>query len=494
MSMFDSIINEAESKYNLGGKGGTLLSALLALMTDRNQGGFAGFLEKFNVAGLGNTVSSWINSGANTPVSNEQIESALSEPTLRNIAEKTGTDYDSATSATAFMTPHVIDALTPNGVIPQDSDLLTRIGGYLTGIGGAAAVAHDNVRAFGDRAGNTLETADDQNEGSSALKWLVPLILLGVLIALGYTFCGKSTVPMVAPTNTNANLNANKTAVVVNNGNTAKTTDSSFSIKAENGKYVVTGIVADEAARKQIVDALTAQYGAANVNFDGLKVEAGARAFGANWWENFSKMLPSLKDWKTGELSFVGNAVTVANGLPQAAIDQLKSLFAVGWKLPVSIAGAEAAAKQANEQALAELTSAGTTAEIVKALNLSIINFASGSSAIPADAKPIIDKAAEVLKKQPDGAVVEIGGHTDSDGNDDANLKLSQARADSVKKSLVALGVKDAMLAAKGYGETVPVAANDTSDNKFKNRRIEYKTADGSSPTAVTTNNINTAN
>lgn len=222
MSMFDSIINEAGEKFNLGGKAGTLLSALLALMTDKNRGGFAGFLEKFNTVGLGDTVSSWVSAGTNTPVSNEQIESALGEETLKDIANQTGTDYQSATSATAYMTPRVIDALTPEGVVPQESDLLSRIGGYLTG--GAAsggisaanvgesfdrigtAAIDDNVRAF-DRTGNALNTVDDTGGDNSPLRWLLPLLLLGLLIGLGYMFCGKSSVPTAPTANTTTNVN-----------------------------------------------------------------------------------------------------------------------------------------------------------------------------------------------------------------------------------------------------------------------------------------------
>ncbi len=229
MSMFDSIINEAEGKFNLGGKAGTLLSALLALMTDRNNGGFSGFLEKFNAAGLGDTVGSWVSSDANTPVSGEQIESALGEDTLKTIAGQTGTDYQTTTAAAAFLTPRVIDALTPEGVVPPDSDLLSRIGGYLSG--GAAdgginaasvgepfdrietAAADNNVGVFGDRPGNSLETIDDGDD--SILKWLLPLLLLGLLIVLGYTFCGKSA-PVVT---TNANVGSGTTA---NAANTAK--------------------------------------------------------------------------------------------------------------------------------------------------------------------------------------------------------------------------------------------------------------------------------
>lgn len=250
MSIFDSIISEAGEKFNLGGKTGTLLSALLAMMTNKSGGGFGGFLEKFNQAGLGDTVASWIGSGSNTPVSNEQLESAIGADTIENIATQAGTDYDTAASATAYMTPRVVDALTPDGVVPQETDLLSRISGYLSGTGGAtlgglgtaaamtggipdkagATVGNafettentvgrgtnavgDMADAVGDKFSGSINSVSDGYEddgGNPVLKWLIPLFLLGLLIALGYVFCGKSTPVVTTNTNVAADLTPTK--------------------------------------------------------------------------------------------------------------------------------------------------------------------------------------------------------------------------------------------------------------------------------------------
>ncbi len=70
---------------------------------------------------------------------------------------------------------------------------------------------------------------------------------------------------------------------------------------------------------------------------------------------------------------------------------------------------------------------------------------------------------------------VEISGHTDSDGSDIYNLRLSQARAQAVVDYLVSRGISPNRLIAKGYGESRPVAPNDTPENKQKNRRTELK-------------------
>lgn len=69
---------------------------------------------------------------------------------------------------------------------------------------------------------------------------------------------------------------------------------------------------------------------------------------------------------------------------------------------------------------------------------------------------------------------LRIGGYTDSDGNDIANLKLSGERANACKNWLIAKGIAPERLEAEGYGEQHPVAPNDTPENKAKNRRISF--------------------
>lgn len=68
---------------------------------------------------------------------------------------------------------------------------------------------------------------------------------------------------------------------------------------------------------------------------------------------------------------------------------------------------------------------------------------------------------------------LEIQGHTDSDGNEIYNLELSQRRSESVLNYLALFGIDPSRLEARGYGESMPVAPNDTDENKAKNRRVE---------------------
>lgn len=68
---------------------------------------------------------------------------------------------------------------------------------------------------------------------------------------------------------------------------------------------------------------------------------------------------------------------------------------------------------------------------------------------------------------------IEVAGHTDSRGSDEYNMNLSQQRAEAVRNYLVSKGIAADRLSAKGYGESQPVAGNDTDEGRFKNRRVE---------------------
>lgn len=105
------------------------------------------------------------------------------------------------------------------------------------------------------------------------------------------------------------------------------------------------------------------------------------------------------------------------------------------------------------------------------------ILFDSGSAHIADASSPAIDELAGYLALCPE-ATVNVEGHTDSDGEADANLALSVSRAEAVIDALIARGVSPDRLYAVGYGESLPVESNDTRAGKQANRRIAFTLAD----------------
>jgi OOP family OmpA-OmpF porin len=113
-----------------------------------------------------------------------------------------------------------------------------------------------------------------------------------------------------------------------------------------------------------------------------------------------------------------------------------------------------------------------------EAVVLKGVNFEVNSSRLTANAKVILNQVADSLAAAP-AMKVEIGGHTDAQGSDSFNLKLSDRRAQAVKDYLIARGIAPERLIAKGYGEAQPVDSNETSEGRELNRRVEMKVLEG---------------
>ncbi|QYO78119.1 OmpA family protein [Devosia salina] len=211
----------------------------------------------------------------------------------------------------------------------------------------------------------------------------------------------------------------------------------------------------------------TARYLAmlAGTESDALTIAAGGPG---DFVPNAQAGLRALLQLQQGRLDFAGGAWHLdgkaASRQEQAAIEAQIAALGAGWTSAIS---APSGLDQCRTR-VAELSEHNA------------ILFQSGAAIIAAGANAELDAFAEALNQCPD-AVVEVEGHTDSDGDDQRNLALSVARAESVVNALIERGVSASRLYAIGYGEMRPVADNDTADGKRRNRRIvvTVRDADG---------------
>ena len=162
-------------------------------------------------------------------------------------------------------------------------------------------------------------------------------------------------------------------------------------------------------------------------------------------------------------------------------LDKLKSLFGASYQIgSFDVEHAVADATENFRSAIKDLLapdSSCAAADVVKVLNLQVINFASASARVPASAVEDLNQSAQVLNacaRNGKTARLEVAGYSDNVGGAQANLQLSKKRAEAVRAYLVKTGVPADSLVAQGYGDARPVASNDTASGRFANRRIEF--------------------
>ncbi|HHZ64073.1 MAG TPA: OmpA family protein [Flavobacteriales bacterium] len=112
--------------------------------------------------------------------------------------------------------------------------------------------------------------------------------------------------------------------------------------------------------------------------------------------------------------------------------------------------------------------------ELPRVYTLDQVFFATGKAILTAVSFKELNELVEVMKFKTE-MKIEIGGHTDDVGEDSANQRLSESRANAVRNYLIKNGIEGDRVSARGYGETKPVAYNTTPEGRQKNRRTEVR-------------------
>jgi outer membrane protein OmpA-like peptidoglycan-associated protein len=192
---------------------------------------------------------------------------------------------------------------------------------------------------------------------------------------------------------------------------------------------------------------------------------------------NADKAVDATADAVTNTVDAAGDmASDAANTVSDAttnAVDAVASMFKKTLPGGVEIEGA---ATGIESQLISFVEDPAKAVDKTTWFNFDALNFKSGSAELDMDySQRQINNLVAILKAFPK-LQFKIGGYTDSDGDDKANMKLSDNRAKNVMAAIVSQGIDPARLTAEGYGEQHPIcAANDTPECKAQNRRIAVR-------------------
>lgn len=109
------------------------IGAIMDYINSPQVGGISGLQQMFHNQGLGGLISSWIGTGQNLPISQDQLQGVLHGEALQSVAAKAGLDPSRLTGMMAQLLPHVVDKLTPNGQVPDSGALAQMMKGLAAG-------------------------------------------------------------------------------------------------------------------------------------------------------------------------------------------------------------------------------------------------------------------------------------------------------------------------------------------------------------------------
>lgn len=132
MGIFDSLASEVLSQFSGGNHPAGMLDAVTSMLNDPRTGGLQGLVKSFEQGGMSGVIASWIGTGQNMPISADQLQSVLGSAQVQAIASSLGLNTQEVAGHLAQLLPQMVDKLTPNGNIPDDSGGLgAALGGLL---------------------------------------------------------------------------------------------------------------------------------------------------------------------------------------------------------------------------------------------------------------------------------------------------------------------------------------------------------------------------
>lgn len=250
-------------------------------------------------------------------------------------------------------------------------------------------------------------------------------------------------------------------------------TSSFFNLKFHPDFIDLVGLLPDSASRKKLIEQVKQAFKERNLKID-LDVDAEIEKP-----EKLEAVLTGLKlimdQIKVDEISFRQDTLLFSGILENSSLKKEYDEKIKAFDIPGVIT-------------ISQFSSSHITSEVeylpnslIDLLSHQSIEFASNSSKIRNESEAILDQISEILLQNP-SYQIKIVGYTDSTGSSQWNLSLSQNRAESVRSYLIARGVKSELLSVQGYGEKRPVANNNTTEGRRKNRRVEFIVEKGKTP------------
>ena len=336
---------------------------------------------------------------------------------------------------------NVVDELTVSGLEPSADDADLQIGRMSAVVGGLAAGSFASANlAIGDDGPVTGNIEALDADAAGRFTGLV-----------GDEDVTVGAPPELGPLDVNVDYDGDR---IVLNGTVFDESERESLVTA------AAGVVGDE----NVVDNLTISELDAAVDGSGARVNSLATAIGT-----FGGLIEA--DGSLNDTDLTINGIAADDAAQGTTVAALEAASGADVRPGGEITVAEVEEPEISLEEEVELLQAELDA-LQDEIRENVV-FDSNSAVLSPAAQGTLDKVRDAMQRftRP---VVEVGGHTDSQGPDDFNIDLSQRRTDSVTEYLSGAGVDISRLQAIGFGEAQPIAENLTEEGRLQNRRVEF--------------------